>query len=69
MPPAWTVRTLLTWMTQDFTALGLGTPRLDAELLLAHVLGCDRIRLYMDMDRPLSPTELAAARRARRAQA
>jgi release factor glutamine methyltransferase len=62
MPPAWTVRTLLTWMTQDFTALGLGTPRLDAELLLAHVLGCDRIRLYMDMDRPLSPTELAAAR-------
>jgi release factor glutamine methyltransferase len=49
-------------MTQDFKALELGTPRLDAELLISHVLGVDRVRLYMDLDRPLSAQELAAAR-------
>jgi release factor glutamine methyltransferase len=31
-----------------FTAAGLETPRLDAEVLLAHVLGVDRTRLYID---------------------
>ena len=62
MPAAWTTRSLLAWMTQDFSALGLGTPRLDAEVLVAHVLGVDRMRLYMDLDRPLAADELAAVR-------
>jgi release factor glutamine methyltransferase len=34
------------------------TPRLDAELLLAHALGRQRIELYTDFDRPLTPGEL-----------
>jgi release factor glutamine methyltransferase len=34
------------------------TPRLDAELLLAHTLGRQRIELYTDFDRPLSDAEL-----------
>jgi release factor glutamine methyltransferase len=47
------------------------TGRLDAELLLAHALGRQRIDLYTDFDRPLNPAELDAyrtlvARRARR---
>ena len=47
------------------------TGRLDAELLLAHTLGRQRIDLYTDFDRPLNPAELDAyrtlvARRARR---
>jgi len=47
-----------------------GTARLDAELLLAHSLGRERIELYTDFDRPLTDTELdgyraLVARRAR----
>ena len=34
------------------------TPRLDAELLLAHSLGRQRIELYTDFDRPLEPSEV-----------
>jgi release factor glutamine methyltransferase len=49
-------------MTQDFKAQELGTPRLDAELLISHVLNVDRVRLYMDLDRPLSSPELAAVK-------
>jgi release factor glutamine methyltransferase len=53
----WTTRRLLGWMTEAFTKKGLDSPRLSAELLLTHVLGCDRLRLYMDADRPASPLE------------
>ena len=31
-------------------------------MLLAHVLGCERVRLYMEVDRPASPHELEALR-------
>lgn len=41
---------------------GIDTPRLDAELLLAHVLGMERLQLYLSHDRPLSPEELDALR-------
>lgn len=58
----WTVQRILAWMAQDFTALGLTSPRLDAELLLCNVLKCDRVRLYMDMPRPLAREELDAVR-------
>jgi release factor glutamine methyltransferase len=41
---------------------GLESPRLEAELLLAHVLQSDRVRLYMETDRPLEPPEVDAYR-------
>ncbi len=44
--PAWTVQRLLDWTREHFRARGLESPRLCAELLLAHVLGCERIELY-----------------------
>ena len=53
----WTTRRLLAWMSDAFEEKGLDSPRLSAELLLAHVIGCDRLRLYMDADRPANPLE------------
>ena len=46
------------WLRQH----GVDTPRLDAELLMAHVLGLKRLQLYLAHDRPLSPEELASLR-------
>lgn len=58
----WTTRSLLAWMSEAFTKAGLDSPRLSAELLLSHVLGTDRLRLYMDADRPASPLERSKLR-------
>jgi release factor glutamine methyltransferase len=59
---AWTVKRVLTWAKGDLQGRGSESPRLDAELMLAQVLGCDRIRLVIDADRPLQKNELAAYR-------
>ena len=48
---------------------GVAAPRLDAEVLLAHVLGVPRIRLYTDFDKPLEPSEVDAYREAVRRRA
>jgi release factor glutamine methyltransferase len=58
----WTVRRVLGWTTQHFEKHRLDAPRLTAELLLAHVLGLSRVRLYTDLDRPLQRSELVAFR-------
>jgi release factor glutamine methyltransferase len=47
---AWTVGRLLTWTTDWLGTRGSDTPRLDAEVLLAHVRGCQRIMLYTAFD-------------------
>ncbi len=67
-PPAkphedrWTTRRLLTWIGDAFTKKGLDSPRLCAEMLVSHVLGCDRLRLYLDADRPASELEKSTLR-------
>jgi release factor glutamine methyltransferase len=58
----WTLLKLLRWATEFFTGKGIDNPRLDAELLLAHVLGLDRVGLYMNYDRPLTTEELNTLR-------
>ena len=58
MSDSWTLLKLLRWATEFFTGKGIDNPRLDAELLLAHVLGLDRVGLYMNYDRPLDAEEL-----------
>lgn len=62
MTETWTVARVLAWATDDFRAKGMDSPRLEAELLLAHALGCDRIRLVIDAQRPLEPNELVNVR-------
>jgi release factor glutamine methyltransferase len=42
----WTIGSLLDWTAAFLLKKGAESPRLDAEVLLAHVLGCRRIELY-----------------------
>jgi len=53
----WTVREVLQWTAADLAERGSGSPRLDAEVLLAAVLGMDRMGLYLALDRPLDADE------------
>jgi len=45
-----------------FEPKGVDSPRLQAELLLAHVLKLPRMKLYLNFDRPLTPAEVDAFR-------
>lgn len=62
MSEPWTLLKLLRWSTDFFAGKGIDNPRLDAELLLAHVLQLDRVGLYLNYDRPLTAAELDAVR-------
>lgn len=42
----WTVLRLLQWTSDFFKSRGSDSPRLDAEILLAHARDCERIELY-----------------------
>jgi release factor glutamine methyltransferase len=53
---------VLRWTTSRFAQRGLASPRLDAEILVAHALGISRVQLYVQFDRPLEVTELGAMR-------
>lgn len=57
--PVWTIIKILDWTKQYFADRGVENPRLDAEVLLCAVLQCERIKLYMDFERPLTGAELA----------
>ncbi len=43
---SWTIGRLLNWTTDFLRDKGADSPRLDAEVLLAHARGCERIELY-----------------------
>lgn len=61
-PQAWTIGSLVKWAAADFRARGIENPRLDAELIVAHALGIDRMRVILDSARPLEGAELKALR-------
>ncbi len=56
-PRTWTVLELLRWTTEYFERHGIEGARLDAEVLLAHALESDRLRLYIDYEKPVLPDE------------
>ena len=49
----WTVGRVIDWTTGHLKKHGSDTPRLDAEILLAHARGCPRIQLYTHYDEVL----------------
>jgi len=70
-PARWTIEDVLLWTTRHFSKKGIASPRLDAEVLLAHALNVDRLHLYLNLDAPLRPEErdryrVLVERRARR---
>jgi release factor glutamine methyltransferase len=46
----WTIRALMDWTENHFQQNGIETPRLEAQLLLAHALNCRRVELYTRWD-------------------
>lgn len=60
--PVWTIIKILNWTKQYFADKGVENPRLDAEILLCAVLKCERIKLYLDFERPLDEEELSVYR-------
>lgn len=64
MSEIWTIGRILKWTENFFKEKGIESPRLDAEVLLGHVLEKERIYLYVHFDEPLQPQELADYREA-----
>jgi release factor glutamine methyltransferase len=67
----WTVLKVLTWTKEFLTQKGVENARLESEWMLCAVLDLDRMGLYVNFDKPLTPKELAdyrgmIARRGRR---
>ena len=58
-----TVREAIADAERRLAAAGVDTPRVDAELLVAHVLGVSRTQLYADLDREVDGLEPLLARR------
>ena len=50
----WTIGSLLKWTADYFAQHGVDTPRLDADILLAKAMGCERIKLYTRFMEPAS---------------
>lgn len=54
----WTIKRVLEWTSQYFKKENIESPRLNAEVLLAHILRKTRLELYLEFDRPLPLGEL-----------
>lgn len=48
-----TVSNLIRWASKTLKAHGIDSPRLDAEVILSHLLNCKRIELYIHPDKLL----------------
>ena len=58
----WRVVDLLNWTTQYFEQHGLSHPRLDAEVLLGHLLEKSRLQLYLHFEMPVFQEHLTPYR-------
>ncbi len=53
----WTILELLRWTTKYFSEVGIDSPRLDAECLLAFALEITRLDLYVQFEKPATAAE------------
>lgn len=58
----WTILEVVQWTIARFTERGIASPRLDAELIVAHAIGCSRLELYLKFDQLLKAEQLAPIR-------
>ena len=58
----WTISSLLNWTVNYFKSKNIQSARLDAEVLLSHVLRQERIYLYVHFDEPMEQNELSKFR-------
>ena len=58
----WTILKVLNWTKGYLAEKGIENARLEAEWLLSAALGLDRVGLYVNFEKPLLPSELAALR-------
>ncbi len=61
-PRAWTIKGLLKVSCDYLKKKQIDSPRLTAEVLLAHQLGFDRVNLYLNLDQPLTEKEVSGYR-------
>ena len=54
----WTVLDIIKWGEEFLGKNSIDLPRLNIERILSHVLGCKRLDLYLDFDKPLNSNEL-----------
>ncbi|EKD52502.1 MAG: Methyltransferase, HemK family [uncultured bacterium] len=59
MSDPWTILRIIQWTIDYFKQKGFDTPRLDAEVIIAHALGLKKIDLYLQFERLLQEDELA----------
>ncbi len=57
-----TVRNILAKSEGYLAERGVDSPRLSAQMLVAHVLGLERLGLFLDLDRPMTEGQLARCR-------
>jgi len=55
-PGKYTISTLARWSSKLLQEHGIDSPSLDAEIILSHLLGCKRIDLYINPDKPIDDT-------------
>jgi len=61
-PTNWTIKDLLKTTTDYLKKKEIDSPRLSAEILLAHQLKIKRVNLYLNFDKPLNDDEIAGYR-------
>src|SRR5690348_3188271 len=60
LPTIWTIKALLAWTTDFLAKKGIESPRLESQILLAHVLKCNKVDLLVRYDE--QPAEADRAR-------